>query len=98
MADELPITTPVVQTPTVEVKKEKEDAGKYTIFKSSYFYGKKQCMLFINHGYGGHNTFSIVLKQGNYSNIHNLVDDESVSFVKNLFNKLTPEQKKKVLE
>lgn len=70
----------------------------FTIFKSGYHYGDKHCQMFLNYGYGNHpESFSIVLKKGNFTLIHNLTKDEKLSFVKSVFNKLTEDEKKVLL-
>lgn len=76
----------------------KENKYDNTIYKSSYWFGQTLMQLFVNFGYGGHNSFSFVTKKGAYTFIYNLVPDEKVKLLKNMIGKLTPEEKTQLLK
>lgn len=79
----------MIEAKDVEPKKTYD----YTIFKSGYWYGGYQCQMFLNHGYGEYkDSFSILLKKGKFSQIHNLTSDEKLSFCRAIIGKLTTDE------
>lgn len=76
--------------PTEEVKENKYD---YTIFKSGYWHGGYQCQLFLNYGYGQYpDSYSLILKKGKFSQVHNLTKDEKLGFAKAILSKLSSDE------
>jgi hypothetical protein len=63
-----------------------------TIFKSSYWYGKILCQLFVNYNVGGHQSYSLVMKKGNMTLIHNIDKDNKMSFIKNVLRQLSKDE------
>lgn len=88
-------TEPIVNAETVIVQPSEEKVARTydnTIFKSSYWYNKYLCQMFFNFGVGGHNSFSVIVKKGKTTLVHNLVADEKLNFVRAVLSKLTPEE------
>lgn len=69
-----------------------------TIYKSSYFYGKKLCQLFMNYNVGGHGSYSIVNKSGPITVIHNIAKDQKLNFARAVLKQLTPDELAVVLK
>lgn len=72
---------------------------KETIFKSSYWRESKLNQMFLNYGYNGYKTFSIMFlrqtdnRQKPFVLIHNLTEDEKIPFVKSILRQLSEEEK-----
>lgn len=77
----------------IEVKNPNENKYDYTIFKSGYWHGGYQCQMFLNYGYGDYkDSFSVLLIKGKFKQIHNLTQDEKLSFARAIISKLTNDE------
>lgn len=69
-----------------------------TIYKSAYFYGKKPCHMFMNYNVGGHGSYSIVLKSGPITVIHNIAKDQKLNFARAVLKQLSKEELESVMK
>lgn len=91
---DIQVTTPIVpktvnDTPEVSPVENKHEN---TIYKHSYWFGKTLCQFFLNFGYGGYKSYSLVVKKGNQTLIHNISVDEKLVFARQVLSRLTPEE------
>lgn len=94
----------MTDTPTIDVTTDspvvesKKNDYENTIFKSAYWYAGFPIQLFVNHGVGGHDSFSFLIKKGKFTQIHNLTKDEKVPFVKAILSKMSSAEIHAILE